>query len=133
MPLHESITISQRDGLALRLSAGRAGLLRVELTGGGLVASAEVQADPEGLCAFFKSVATGRVPQWGKWEYKGETDENFVLHASQNLDGKVLLSIGLLATGNDESDWQVNGTILLSLEQFREHAEQVVRCFGPAA
>jgi len=67
----------------------------------------------------------------GRWEYKAD-DDAIVLHAGPDGAGDVLLVVDLLASSDDASDWQVNATVVLPVEQFRQQAVEVARTCSAA-
>lgn len=129
--MNEPIIISQPHGLTLRLRRTGTYFARVELEGGGLLAASEARIDAAAFCDFFTSIAAGQPSDQKKWYYKGNSDENLVLQAALDAENRVLLTVDLLSTADDDTDWQVNGTILLSREQLSEAARVVRQQFGP--
>ena len=129
MAAQGSVCIAQPNGLALRLSAGQK-TIDVELKGTGLFArTSAFFLNPSALCEFFRNAATGNTAPQGRWEYK--EDDLFILEAWPFDQSSVMLSVSMEADAPlDQTDWSVDGTILLPIEKFREYAQEVNQKFG---
>lgn len=127
-PVHAEL--KQADGLSLSVqpcAAGRAGCITVCLSGAQLCASAYVTSfasspDDRACWQYFRDVARLRGERSHDWISECQ-DLSFSAQADPAFPGHILLSVYLGSTSDDDCDWQVKGTLLLSPQQIADFAE----------
>jgi len=122
-----TVEVKQVDGLSLVLAVDSSELWAT-LSGGGLVAHTSAALDADALSHFFTDTATGTRAPWGRWEYKSYI-ESVVLLAEPDTTGGVLLTVNLLTASSDkcgQCDWEVNGTLLVSLADWQQATAAIV-------
>jgi hypothetical protein len=122
--------LKQMNGLSLIIqpcAAGRAGCMRVCLSGTALQAAAYVASiasspDSRTCWQYFKAVARIEGEQTYHWLSECQ-DLNFSASTDSAFPDQILLSVHLGSTRDDDCDWQINGTLLLSYQQVDDFAE----------
>jgi hypothetical protein len=117
------VLIAQLDGLTVDLAATE-GQLHVRLFGGGLFVATKAGLNAVELIQFFADAATLKPAPWGRWENKPD-DDAITLLAGPDEDGGILLRVNLLASAEDDSDWQANGNLSITREAWEAAAGQV--------
>lgn len=128
-----SAVIAQKRGLELSVTAEPgtlSGLIRVRLQGTGFQAEIAVVNEPlegcEPLAVFLQQAADLQPDATSEWRTACR-DLSFQLSAGDFEDGLLLLKVTLWSTSDDECDWHVTGSLLLTPSQLRAFARAVLR------
>ncbi|WP_054064245.1 DUF6228 family protein [Pseudomonas asplenii] len=125
--------VSQKDGLTLTIMPcpnGQSGCVLVRLTGATLhaeITSEKISAtdNPKALDEFFASVA--QLEEGVTQDWLSES-QDFAISAFLDplFPGFVFLRVYLGSTSNDDCDWQINGSLLLTPTQISVFATELM-------
>lgn len=127
-----SAVVAQDDGLQLSIAAEEGGvcpLLDVGLRGSGFQAHIRIVHEPlegcVGLAEFFLQAAQALPEEPLQWR---SACLDLALQVTAGADWQPLrmLKVSLWSTADDASDWHVNASLLLSPEQLRRFAGEVL-------
>ncbi|WP_271103456.1 hypothetical protein [Pseudomonas tohonis] len=93
-----------------------------ELQAAAYVASIASSPDNRACWQYFKAVARIDGEQTHHWLSECQ-DLNFSASIDPAFPDQILLSVHLGSSSDDDCDWQINGTLLLSSQQIDDFAE----------